>query len=207
MSQQIQVDEDESTKALWLDYRKTLIECEQKSQEQYDKAVIVLSGGALAVSIAFIKDVLGDAAPVHTEWLAVAWGAWGISLACILFSFWFSSVALRKTITQVDVRKPHEGIVSPGDKWTTVLKWLNFAGGALFVAGAVCLFVFAYHNLNPEKGACNMSDKKPPETRGYVPPAAPKIIPNGQIPPVAPPVTTPKPWTGQIPPPPPPTKK
>jgi hypothetical protein len=153
-------EEDDSIKACWMDYRKMLIECEQKSQEQYDKAVIVLSGGALAISIAFVKDIIGEHTPVYTIFLAFAWGAWGVSLACVLFSFWFSSVALRKTIVQVDARRPHQSITSPGDGWTSILKWLNFAGGALFVAGAAFLFVFAYHNLNAGDGDSRVGNQK-----------------------------------------------
>ena len=40
------------------DYRKGLQALEQKMQSEYDKAVMALSGGALGVSMTFLKDVV-----------------------------------------------------------------------------------------------------------------------------------------------------
>ena len=40
-------------------YRDFLIAAEQKSQEDYDKTVIALSGGALGISFAFATDIVG----------------------------------------------------------------------------------------------------------------------------------------------------
>lgn len=56
------------------DYRKLLQELEIKAQEQYDKTVLMLSGGALGVSFTFLKDIISLDKAIHTGYLIVAWG-------------------------------------------------------------------------------------------------------------------------------------
>lgn len=42
------------------EWREHLVSAEQKSQEDLDKALLSLSGGALGVSLIFLKDVIGQ---------------------------------------------------------------------------------------------------------------------------------------------------
>ena len=64
---------DESLK----EYRSHLILAEQKAQEDYDKTVVFLSGGALGISFAFVKDFIGTGPMVSQNWLIWAWICWG----------------------------------------------------------------------------------------------------------------------------------
>lgn len=48
------------------EYRQTLINLEQQMQSTYDKAVMTLSGGALGISLAFLKDVADKTALKNT---------------------------------------------------------------------------------------------------------------------------------------------
>ena len=70
--------------------------------EQYDKAILALSGGALGVSIAFLKDI----APSYKEdtqyWLFVAWIAFVLSICPSLTSFLFSMYAIRHFEKYID---------------------------------------------------------------------------------------------------------
>ncbi len=40
-------------------YRQHLVDAEQQMQAEYDKAVLVLSGGAIGLSMTFLKDIVG----------------------------------------------------------------------------------------------------------------------------------------------------
>ena len=126
------------------DYRALLIAAEQQAQEQYDKTILTLSGGAFGISFAFVDKVAG-ANPVLTEWLLGAWLLWGLSITSILFSFFFSNKALRKTIEQVDEETLYEE--TPGGHYTGITSTLNVLGGTFFFLGAVALVVFVYHNI------------------------------------------------------------
>jgi len=76
-------------KANHCDDRNILIAAEQKSQDDYDKTLVSLSGGALGISFVFIEQIIGDN-KVISEWILIsAWSVWCFSLAsiCILIKF------------------------------------------------------------------------------------------------------------------------
>ncbi len=83
---------------LTTEYRQQLITLEQKSVESFDKTVIALSGGALGLSLTFVKEIVDLANALQTQWLLTAWICWTTSLLCVLLSFWLSAKAMRKAI-------------------------------------------------------------------------------------------------------------
>ena len=68
----------------YLDERRLLIEAEQKGAQQFDKAILTLTAGALAISLTFIKNI----APHPKAWtiifLALAWFTFIVSLLSTL---------------------------------------------------------------------------------------------------------------------------
>jgi hypothetical protein len=54
-------------------YRSLLVQTAQKAQDDYDKAVMGLSGGAIRLSLTFLKDVVGTRMLVDVIWLLCAW--------------------------------------------------------------------------------------------------------------------------------------
>jgi hypothetical protein len=120
-------------------YREVLVEAHRRSSEAYDKAVMTLSGGALAISLTFIHDVAPQ--PKHKGWIAWSWGLLALSLLLILVSFVASQYAIGRQIREVDRLR--------------VLQWnlagrmtagLNFASGLAFIAGVTCMVRFAWFN-------------------------------------------------------------
>ena len=128
------------------DYRKGLIDAGQKMQLAYDKAVMTLSGGALGISFAYIKDVVGKATILDTGWLLAAWICWGASVTCTLMSFYTSTLALRHAIQQTDEKLVYIELV--GGKYTALTKLLNFFGGSLFLVGVVSIVIFVSYNTH-----------------------------------------------------------
>ncbi len=126
-------------------YRTWLIAAEQKAQEDYDKTVLSLSGGALGVSFAFVKDVVGAKPLLQLNLLLAAWIAWGLSVTFVLASFHFSQRALRRAITQIDKDDIYRQ--SPGGVYSEITTGLNAAGGLLFLVGVALIILFASHNL------------------------------------------------------------
>ncbi len=126
-------------------YRTLLITGEQEAQEAYDKAVLSLSGGALGISFAFVRDIVGTQPLVQTDLLLTSWVAWGISATLVLVSFYVSKLAFKKALQQVDadqIYTQHPGGVF--DRLTTVL---NVLSGLLFLAGVLSIVSFVYYNL------------------------------------------------------------
>jgi hypothetical protein len=136
------------------DYRETLLKMEQEAQGEYDKAVLALSGGALGVSFAFLKDFVGPENVTKMWSLAWAWGAWGISSTLVLISFFTSHVALRRAIRQVDESEgDYEKLKGIGGVPNFLTKTLNLGGLALFLLGVGMMIFFVMHNLRTSKSA------------------------------------------------------
>jgi hypothetical protein len=128
-------------------YRQYLVAAEQKSQEDFDKTILALSGGALGISFTFLKDVIASSPITHPWLLLASWAAWGFSTFAVLASFYLSHLALRKAIAQVDdgtIRK------SPVGGWfAKATAWLNASGAVLFLLGVLCMTAFAGFNFTP----------------------------------------------------------
>src|SRR5687768_15761433 len=81
-------------RADYLKERETLIEGERNAAENFDKAMLALSGGVFAVSLTFIQDIVPD--PVATPLLLVSWLGFALSLLATLVSFLSSQDAWRR---------------------------------------------------------------------------------------------------------------
>ena len=129
------------------EYRNLLVEAERQAQESFDKTVLSLSGGALAISFAFITDVIGDDPIRNPVFLILAWLSWGLSLTFILSSFYFSQRAFRYAVGQVDRNEVYDQNVI-GGKSARLTQWLNGLAGLLFIVGVICISFFVSFNLN-----------------------------------------------------------
>lgn len=140
------------------EYRDHLINAAQKSQEDYDKTIIILSGGALGISFAFLKDIVGPGPLAHTGYVFAAWLFWGGSLFAVLSSFFVSDMALRRAIKQVDAGLIYEQRRGGWLDYLTAV--LNALGGLLFLAGVVIMSLFIWFNLE----AINVRKESPRST-------------------------------------------
>lgn len=133
------------------DYRKQVQDLASRSQEQFDKTVLALSGGALGVSFVFLKDVVGANPIFHPTLLFGAWMSWGGSATAILGSYFVSHMALRHTVKQIN-----QGTIwreRAGGAWTVATGFLNIVGALLFLLGLVLIARFAGANFNTSAGA------------------------------------------------------
>jgi len=130
-------------------YRRWLASVGEKMQGEYDKAVMALSGGALGLSLAFLKDILkgveGKTSFNHAQYLLGAWLCWGVSILAVLFSFYSSVLAANRAAEQFDERTIY--LERVGGFANRLTKVLNPAGGILFLAGVALLVTFVSYNL------------------------------------------------------------
>ena len=127
------------------EYRKSLLTLEQQMQSDYDKAIMALSGGALGVSMTFLKEVVVKQGIHGGCFLLSAWICWGLSVTCTLASFYTSTLALRRAVQQTDDKTIY--LELRGGRYNRATKILNAAAGMLFFAGVVSIVVFVAHNL------------------------------------------------------------
>lgn len=125
------------------EYRELLQKLEVESQQAYDKAVFALSGGALGLSFAFIKNVVPLAEAASKHLLVFAWFTWGLSITSVLVSHFFSVLALRAQIDAVDANKD----LKRPKIYDFVTSLCNAAGGLLFIIGVLLLAHFVNVNF------------------------------------------------------------
>lgn len=126
-------------------YRSNLLELQQKMQSEFDKAVMSLSGGALGLSFAFLKDIVKTTPLKDTSCLIAAWISWALSISCILFSFMSSAAALGHAIKQTDQKVIY--LETQGGAFNTATKYLNIAGGIFFLLGVIAISFFMKVNM------------------------------------------------------------
>jgi len=137
---------DDSFRKDLAEYRQSLAKSAQEMQASYDKGVLTLSGGAMGISFAFIKDVVGRDQLTCTGFLLWAWVAWAVSILAILASFYTSNEAIRKAISDTDARMIYMTLAK--SKWARATKALNAIGGILFLVGVTFLVIFIHLNLH-----------------------------------------------------------
>jgi hypothetical protein len=127
------------------EYRSRLEVLEQKAQDDFDKTVLSLSGGALGISFAFVKDIIGSATVTNPLFLILSWLSWGLSVMFILISYYTSHLALRKAIKQVDTNDILHS--QPGGFADYLTAICNPLGGILFIVGVILISIFVWLSL------------------------------------------------------------
>lgn len=121
-------------------FRDHLVQLEQRAQEAYDKYLVAMSTGALGLSVAFIRDFLGEAQAAGIGFLYASWAAWALALGLSLTSFYVSTLAIRRAIERLD----DSGTVDSG--FDRAVRVLNPAAGIFFLCGVVAFIAFAISN-------------------------------------------------------------
>jgi len=130
---------------VYLEERKQLVEAERKTAQQFDKAILTLAAGALALSITFINHIAPHPKPNSIYFLIIAWISFSLSMLSTLISFLTSQAACRKQRDIID-----KSVLDKNDSknkaasWTN---WLNYFSIGFFIAGVIFLIIFSIINL------------------------------------------------------------
>jgi hypothetical protein len=126
-----------------IEARKVLEQAYQKQSEAYDKTVLSLSGGALGLSITFIRQIV-HGPPNGIVLLALAWTGFAVSILAIFVSMLTSQWAVRKALRQIG---EGTGAQRPGGWFAAVTAWLNVVACVSLVFGIGLLVWFSLANL------------------------------------------------------------
>ena len=126
-------------------YRASLTDTLRFLNESYDKLLVTLSGGALGISIAFLKDIVKLENVSHSNLLFYAWLAFILSLAAVLGRIMFGIEAHRTAIRQVDSGTIYDETV--GGKHSLRTRVLHIGSASFLLLGLLLLAAFAYCNV------------------------------------------------------------
>ena len=180
------MDEDKKEKTnyeVYLEERKVLVQAQKEESRQFDKAILTLAAGALAISITFINQIAPHPKPWTICFLAWGWVAFVTSLISTLISFLTSQKACRKQIAMLEYDffdKKESESNKQKNNWVIWTSRLNIASIVTFVIGVILLLIFSFSNIGSSKEEVVMPNKENEEKiekRGFVPPQIPRTEP------------------------------
>jgi hypothetical protein len=111
----------------------------ENSYREYDKLILSVSSGILAISAAFFR---GTTEPHKHVWLLVAcWICLLVAIFIVALSLLFEQILTRQLIRQNGVSG------SASDNWRTTILWTNAFSGLSFVVGALLLVIYLCLNV------------------------------------------------------------
>jgi hypothetical protein len=168
--------------------RTLLVEMEQKSADQHDKAILTVASGGLALSITFLKDIAPNPLPETWKYLGVSWACFVVGILAILLSFLTSQSACRKQRDFLDelYQKGSVAVAAKKNWWSSWTNGLNWVSYALVFFAVVFFTLFSWLNLG-KGGHETMTDTpqnqqvqssmKPIEVKGGAVPPKPPVAP------------------------------
>jgi len=130
----------------YLEERRLLIEGESKVSARFDTSLLTLSGGALILSMTFIKDLVKNA-PLHKCALVVAWISYGLTITLMLISLLTSQRAFIRQRDILDATLDDPAKNSSCNCWSCATKWLNRISIGAFVVATIFMGYFIIINL------------------------------------------------------------
>lgn len=141
-----QDDKNQDAYQRYLEERKLLVSAERETAQQFDKSILTLSAGALALSVTFIDKIAPHPKENSLFFLVSAWGLFCLSLLITLVSFLSSQAACRtqRDILDDDISGKDISRINQPALWTLKLNYLSIGS---FILGIVALVVFCTFNL------------------------------------------------------------
>lgn len=125
-------------------------------QEQFDKLIIYLSGGALALSVGFVKDLVGSAPVTDATYLKYAWASFAAALCLNLLS--------HKT-SVIDADYEIKGKTKLSNLFGHITEGLNWSSLLCFIAGVCCFVIFAYPKISNNEAERNSASEQREERK------------------------------------------
>ena len=150
-----------------------LCKAELEVSGRFDKSVLALSGGALALSLTFVKDFATK--PICTPLLGLAWICFAISIGFIMWSMITSQESLRKqreinvnlALASLQAAAGQAGTQSKIDtknKSAENTNCANYISVASLILGILFLGVFSIINLDNHSNAGDKDVKQSGQT-------------------------------------------
>jgi hypothetical protein len=183
----------------YVEFKKQAAEGLQSSATQFDKAILTLAAGALALSLTFVKELVPSPDGTTIFLLACSWGAFIGSIVLTLSSFQLSMFAYMRHDKIIDTIYAAPDIDRSifKNRWNRITIALNICSLVVFIVGTVFLTYAVYDNLKTRGDKMPYGEPARVEG-GAITPGIPVASQRG-APTPAPAVAPPRPGTGHIP--------
>ncbi len=133
----------------YLKERKLLIDAQQQSCQQFDKAILTLSSGGLGVSIVFLRDILPLEQIANYCFLIGSWILFTISITCTLVSFLTSHCAYDEQLELINRYFLNKESDAPAkkNKFAQITEGLNVSAAVFFILAVISTIMFVSINI------------------------------------------------------------
>jgi hypothetical protein len=140
---------DEVNYQVYIDERKSLVEGEKSTGDNFDKNILTLAAGALGISLVFIEKIAPDPNPKTLVYLYIAWASLVLSLLAVLSSLLTGQYAYRRArdILEDEFFPEEKGNHKKGNQWARITQILNWASIFTFILGTAMLVCFSTQNV------------------------------------------------------------
>jgi len=116
------------------------------SIEQFDKSVIYIASGSLAISFAFVKDIVSNLSVAENKnWLITSWIIFALVIFISLINHWVSSLAQAWDIKNTELE--YDIYTKKALWWNWSIRIMNLSTIIGILAGALYLLFFIKTNL------------------------------------------------------------
>lgn len=121
----------------------------QSSSDNYDKSILTLSSGALALSLGFMKDVVQLKSAAHLWLLFGGWVGFVVAIVLTVLSFRFSIFAQMDQLEKARqfYLENNQDAAKQDAKYSAALNICAWGGGICFVAGFILNGLFVALNI------------------------------------------------------------
>jgi len=142
-------DDQKHRREVYANTRKDLLDRQLSNSEKFDNAILTLSTGALAISLAFIKDIVPLKMAQNLWLLTASWWLFGFSIISTLVSFAASQLGISRQLKYAE-----EYYLNKRDEYlekrnypAILTEFLNYSSGILFIAAIIVTICFVSSNL------------------------------------------------------------
>jgi hypothetical protein len=167
--------EFEARKVAYFKHAEEVNSRQRANADAFDKAILTCSTGGLALSIAFLKDIVPFSTATSLWLLFSSWGAFVLAIVSTIVAYMAAQRDIPGQLKAADRYYLQDDEAAAIERRTAqrVANSLTDASGFLFIAGALASVVFV--GLNVERGAAlSTRDIRPDSARAI---SAPQLIP------------------------------
>lgn len=131
---------------IYMQQRKGYSDGARDAYQRFDQTIVALSGGAIVLSITFLKEI--GHTPESLPWLFGSWACFLVASLSAFLSLLTSGEADRERIAQIDcLVESGDCNESKADRLGSVTSKLNYIALALCILGVTLIIMFAKTNL------------------------------------------------------------
>lgn len=116
-----------------------------EGSRRFDSAILFVSGGALLLSIAFLRDFVPEPTWNMRVLLVTSWALFVVAIICIVLSFHYSQNAYNQRVREIDIAMSTQDFsrLESTPDWGKRTNDLNDAALITFILGIVTSSLFA----------------------------------------------------------------